>query len=101
MIYENCHGDYKKNISHDLVTDDILDPDINQNNLSMEDGKQGAGQQCSHRMVVVDPMRNLPTFSGQKTETADKQFDAFVDYLEIQQSNVVDTNVAQIITRFG
>ena len=52
-------------------------------------------------MVVVDPMRNLPKFSGEKTESADNHLDAFDDYLEIQQINVADVNVAQIITRFG
>ena len=52
-------------------------------------------------MVVVDPMRNLPMFSGEKTESADNHLDVFDDYLEIQQINVADANVAQIITRFG
>ena len=46
-------------------------------------------------------MRNLPKFSGEKTELADDHLDAFDDYLEIQQINVADANVPQIITRFG
>ena len=52
-------------------------------------------------MVAVDPMRNLSKFSGEKTESADNHLVAFDDYLEIQQINVADANVAQIITRFG
>ena len=52
-------------------------------------------------MVVVDPMRNLPEFSAEKTESADNHLDAFDDYLEIQQINAADANVAQIITKFG
>ena len=46
-------------------------------------------------------MRNLPNFSGEKTESADNHLDVFDDYLEVHQINVGDTNVAQIITRFG
>ena len=46
-------------------------------------------------------MRNLPKFSGKKTESADNQLDSFDDYMEIKQINVVGANVAQIITRFG
>ena len=34
----------------------------------MEGGRQGTGQQEPQRMVVVDPMRNLPKFSGEKTD---------------------------------
>ena len=52
-------------------------------------------------MVVVDPMRNVPKFSGEKTESADNHLDAFDDYLGIKQINVADANVAQIITGFG
>ena len=52
-------------------------------------------------MVVVVPMRNLPKFSGEKTELADNHLNAFDDYLEMQQIHVADANVAQIITRFG
>ena len=62
---------------------------------------EGAGHQGSQRMVVVDPMRNLPKFSCEKTESADNHLDMFDDYLEIQQINVVDANVAHVITRFG
>ena len=43
----------------------------------MEDGRQGAGQQGSQRMVVVDTMRNLQKFFGEKTESADNHLDAF------------------------
>ena len=46
-------------------------------------------------------MRNLPKFSGEKTKSTDSHLDAFDDYLEIQQTKVVDANVAQIITGFG
>ena len=52
-------------------------------------------------MMVVDPMRNIPKCCGEKTESADNYLDAFDDYLKIQQINVVDANMAQIITRFG
>ena len=67
----------------------------------MEGGRQGSGQQGPQRIIVVDPIRNLPIFSGEKTESANRQFDAFDDYLEIQQIDIDDANVAQIITRFG
>ena len=67
----------------------------------MEGSRQVAGQQGPQRMVVVDSMRNLPKFSGEKTESADNHLDAFDDYLKIQQINVADVNVAQIITRSG
>ena len=49
----------------------------------MEGGRQGAGQQGPQWMVVVDPMWNLPKFSGEKTESADNHHDAFDDYLEL------------------
>ena len=52
-------------------------------------------------MVVVDPMRNLPKFPDEKTESTDTHLDAFDVYLELQHFNVVDANVAQIITKFG
>ena len=83
------------------MADDIVDPDLKIDIPNMEGAKQGAGQQEPQRMVVVDPMRNLPKFSGEKTESADNHLDAFDDYLEIQQINAADANVAQIITRFG
>ena len=67
----------------------------------MEGARQGVGQQGPQRMVVVDPVRNLPKFSGEKTEAAQNHLHAFDEYLEIQQINVADANVAQIITRFG
>ena len=46
-------------------------------------------------MVVVDPMRNLTKFSVEKTESADNHRNAFDDYLEIPQINVVDANVVR------
>ena len=46
------------------MADDILDPDLNINNPNME----GADYPGPQRMVVVDPMRNLSKFSGEKTE---------------------------------
>ena len=85
----------------DLVVDDILDPDLNIDIPNMEGARQGVGQQGPQRMVVVDPMKNLPKYSGEKTESADNHLDAFDDYLAIQQINVADGNVTQIITRFG
>ena len=67
----------------------------------MEGPREGAGQHGPQRMVAIDPMRNLPKFSGEKTESADNNLDAFDDCLEIQQIDVADANVVQIITRFG
>ena len=93
------HGAFDENLFQDLVVDDILDPDLNIDIANMEGARQGAGQQGPQRMVVVDPMKNLPKFSGEKTESADNHLDAFDDYLEIQQINVADANVAQIIAR--
>ena len=52
-------------------------------------------------MVVADPMRPLPRFSGENTESAEKYLDAFDDYLEIQKHNVVDCNITQIIISVG
>ena len=48
----------------------------------MEGGRAPAGQQSSQRIVVVDPMRNLSKFSGEKIESADDYLDPFDDYLE-------------------
>ena len=96
-IDEDFHGEFDENVFQGLVADDILDPDLNINNPNME----GAGHQGPQRIVVVDPMRNLPKFSGEKTVSAYNHLDAFGDYLEIQQINVADANVAEIITRFG
>ena len=59
------------------MADDILDPNLNINNPNMK----GAGHQGPQRMVVVDPMKNLPKFSGEKTELTDNHLDAFADYL--------------------
>ena len=83
------------------MADDILDPDLNIDNPNMEGARQVADQQGPQRMEVIDPMRNLPKFSGEKMESADNTFDAFDDYVEIQQINVADANMVQIITRFG
>ena len=100
IIDEDFHGEFDENIFQDLVADDIVDPDLNIDIPNMEGAMHDVGQQGPQRMVVVDPMRNLPKFSGEKTESADDHVDAFDDYLEIQQINVADANVAQIITRF-
>ena len=101
IIDEDFHGAFDENLFHELVIDDILVDDLNINIPNMEGARHGAGQQGPQRMVVVDPMKNLPKFSGEKTESADNHLDAFDDYLEIQQIDVADANVAQIITRFG
>ena len=101
IIDEDFHGAFDENLFNELVVDDNLFDDLNINIPNMEGARQGAGQQGPQRMVVVDPMKNLPKFSGEKTESADNHLDAFDDYLEIQQIDVADANVAQIITRFG
>ena len=98
---DDFHGEFNKKVFHDLVADEILYPNANFNNPNMENSRHTGGQQGPHRMVVVDPKRNLPIFSGKKMESADNHFDAFDNHLEIQQINVVYANVAQIITRFG
>ena len=74
-----------------LVADDILDPDIDQNNPNMEGGRQGAGQQGHQIKVAVSPIRNLPKFYDEKTESVDKHLDAFDDYLEIQKLMLLRT----------
>ena len=101
IIDEDFHGEFDENLLQDLVVDDIVDPDLNIDILNMEGARQGAGQQGPQRIVVFDPMRNLPKFSGEKTESADNHLDGFDDYLKIQLINVADANMAQIITRFG
>ena len=101
IIDEDFHGVFDENAFHNLVADNNLGPDIDQNNPTMEGGRQGAGQQDPQRMVVVDFMRNVPKFSGKKSESADNYLVAFDDYLEIQQINAVDASVAQIITGFS
>ena len=98
IIDEGFHCEFDENLFQDLVADDVLDPDLNIDNPDMDGARQGAGQQGPQRMVVVDPMRNLLKFSGEKTESADNHLDAVDNYLEIQQINVGDANVAQIIT---
>ena len=50
----------------DLAADDVLDSDINQNNYNMEGGRQDVGQYSPQRILVVDPMINLATYSGKK-----------------------------------
>ena len=84
-----------------MVADDILDPDINQNNPDMGGGTQIAGQQEPQRMVVAESMRNLPLFSHKEAKSADNYLNVFDDYLEMQQINAIDATVAQIITRFS
>ena len=99
IIDEDFLGEFDKNLVHVLVAGDI-DPNTNHNNPNMEGSRKSACQHGPQLMVVVDPMRNLPKFSGKKTESADNHFNAFDDYLDIQQINVADANVAQITTRF-
>ena len=84
IMDEDFHGEFDVNLFQDLVADDIFYPDLNIDNPNMEDIRQGAGQQGPQGMVVVDPVRNLPKFSGKKTESADNHLDAFDGYLEIQ-----------------
>ena len=36
IIYEDFQGEFHENLFHDLVADDILDPDINKNIPNME-----------------------------------------------------------------
>ena len=64
VIDEDFHGEFDENLFQDLVADDILDPNFNIDNV--EGGRQGTGQQGPQRMVVVDLMRKLPKFSGEK-----------------------------------
>ena len=66
IIDEDFHGEFDENLLQDLVAYDIVDPDLNIDIPNMECTRQGAGQQGPQRMVVVDPMRNLPKFSGEK-----------------------------------
>ena len=66
IIDEDFLGEFDENLFHDLVANGILDTDFGQNNLKMEGGGQGAWQHGPQRMVVVDPMRNLPKFFGEK-----------------------------------
>ena len=101
IIDEDFHGEFDEKLFQDLVVEDIVDPDLNINIPNMEGARQGCSQQGPQRIVFVDPMRNVPTCSGEKTESIDNHLDAFDDYLEIQQIDVADANVAQIITRFG
>ena len=98
IIEEDVHSEFGESFFHNLVADYILDSDIDQNNPNMVDSRQVAEQQGPQRMVVVCPMRNLPKFFCEKTESAGTHLDPFNDYLEIQQVDVVDTNVAQITT---
>ena len=80
IIDVDFHGEFDENLFQDLAADDILDPDLNINNPNMEGGRQGAGQPGLQRMVVVDPMRNLPKFSDEKTESADNHLNEYVWY---------------------
>ena len=65
IIDEDFHGAFDENLFHELVVDYILFDDLNINIPNMEGARQGAGQQGPQRMVVVDPMKNLPKFSGE------------------------------------
>ena len=51
--------------------------------------------------MALDPMRSLPNFSGEKTESTDNHLDAFDDCPKIHQIHVVDANITKIIARFG
>ena len=66
VIDEDFHCVFDENLLHELVADDILDPDLNINNPNMEGDRQGAGKQGPQRMVVVDAKHNLSKFSDQK-----------------------------------
>ena len=101
VIDEDFHGVFDEILFQDLVADEILDPDLNINNLNMEGGRHGAGQEGPKRIMVVDPVLNLTEFSGEKNESVDNYLDVFDDNLEIQQINVAEASVAQRITKFG
>ena len=77
IIDEDFHGAFDENLFQELVVDDIIDPDLNLYISNMEGARQGAGQQGPQRMVAVDPMKNLPKFSGEKTDQQDNHLDAF------------------------
>ena len=62
---KDFHGAFDENLFNELVVDDILVDDLNIDIPNMEGARQGP-----QRMVVVDPMKNLPKFSGEKTESA-------------------------------
>ena len=66
VIDEDFHGVFDDNLFHDLVIDDILDPNLSFSNPNVEGGRHGAVQQGPQRMLVVDPMRNVPKFSMRK-----------------------------------
>ena len=66
IIDEDFHGEFDENLLQDSVADDIIDPDLNIDIPNMKGARQGAGQQGPQRMVVVDPMGNVPKFSGKK-----------------------------------
>ena len=67
IIDEDFHGPFDENLFQDLVVDDILDPDLNIDISNMEGARHGAGQKGPQRLVVADPMKNLPKFSGEQT----------------------------------
>ena len=100
-IDKDFYGEFDENLFHELVLDNVLDPDKIQSNPNTKVGRAPSDQQGPQRLVVVRPMKNLSKFSYEKTELANNYLDAFDDYLEIQQIKVVDANVAQITTRFG
>ena len=66
IINEGFHGEFDENLLQDLVVDDIADYDLNIDILNMEGARQCAGQQGPPGRMIVDPMRNLPKFSGEK-----------------------------------
>ena len=66
IIDEDFHRAFDENLFQDLVVDDILEHDLNIDIPNMEGVRQGAGQQGPQRMVVVDPMKNLPKFLVRK-----------------------------------
>ena len=53
ITHKDFHAQFDENLFHDLVTDDILDPCINQNNPNIKDIGQGTGQQDPQRRVVA------------------------------------------------
>ena len=64
---------------------------LNSNNLNIEDNGAPAGPQG---IVVIDIVRHLHTFPDEKTESADNHLDVFDVFMQIQQINIIDANVA-------
>ena len=76
IIDKNFYDEFNENLFHSFVAYDILE-------THMEGGRQGAGQQSTQRMVVVNPMRNLPKFSSETPEPADNHLGAFDENLTV------------------